>query len=164
MHYNEKLIILTGGTSVYDTRWSACDRPMTKYSAYFKKNIKTEYQKEIESKFGKYLLVSGKANNDFEYFFFDGVLILQSRRYWYQKPMEGVFFNSIVKAIIRYHNNQLVIKSPWVESDYLSKDCIREKLISIRHRIESYLENITPKQIGGQEIPIQTANRIKFTF
>jgi len=160
---NPKLIVMTGGSSVYHGRWSACDHPMTRWGR------PTETQKAIEDKIGTYLLARGLVNQAFGHIRYKNLLVIQSRKRWDQDPNESMFFASLLGVLTHYHNNNFLIKSPWKPKDKKDKQNIKQKLINIRNSLEIYIEGLSPKIIGYEDgkpitFKIPPKDRVMFTF
>ncbi|MFU8771875.1 MAG: hypothetical protein ACNA8H_05585 [Anaerolineales bacterium] len=96
------MFVLTGGSSVYKGRWSACDLPL--------QNKKV--QKVLEEKFGTYLLARGMVEGTFTSFVYQDIAIIQSRRYWFEQPQRHIFTTSLLKFLLEC-NEAITIPAPF---------------------------------------------------
>ena len=124
------MFILTGGSSVYKGIWSSCDNPIRDGNDYI-----TPIQREIDRKFGIYLLARGLVGRTFSYAKLGDILIIQTRRKWSDYPQPHIFWPSLLMAMTEFPDEIFVIHTQFDE----------QTCNAIRRRIESKL----PSAIGS---------------
>lgn len=127
------MYILTGGSSIRNAKWSACDIPIRNGS-----NRLAPIQMDIERKFGLYLLARGVVNGVFTSALLGDILIIQSRRYWNDDPQPHILAASLIKTLPQYPDEQFTIHTHFP----------KETCESIRRRIGIQLESKCPNAIG----------------
>ena len=117
------MFVLTGGSSVYDGKWTGCDEA-------FRKELLKSNASDIKIKVGTFLLARGLVNDAFGYYRHDNLLVIQSRKHWDDVPAMNIFTSSLIKLVTDYPREYFLIHSP-------IKD--KERLIKMRSVIAKYL-------------------------
>jgi len=119
--------VLSGGSSVSKGYWTAIDFPQENRQGYWIPELRN-----ISKLFADYLLASGQVDRGFGYLKYKDLIVVQSRLHKYDPPQEHHFFSSLLTFFGQNPGEVLMIKTPFD----------RETSISIRRRIQDYLEGI----------------------
>ena len=117
------MFVLTGGSSVYNGKWTGCDE------AYRPELLKSSTS-NIKIKVGTFLLARGLVNDAFGYYRHDNLLVIQSRKHWDDVPAMNIFTSSLIKLVTENPDEHFIIHSP-------IKD--KERLIRMRNTIAKYI-------------------------
>jgi len=105
------MIVLTGGSTVFNRTWHACDKPLRNHGR------RSQLQFTIDSKVGQYLVSHGLVNRTFSYITFkvhdQEILILQSRNYYKAPVSDEKLISSIMAWFSDHHHGAIVVKSPY---------------------------------------------------
>ena len=131
------MYILLGGSSIRNAKWSACDIPIRDSN-----NLLAPIQKDIERKFGIYLLARGLVEGVFGYAQLGDIMIIQTRRSWRDDPQPHIFAASLIQAIAQNPEEKFTIYTRFP----------KETCESIRRRIEVQFESKCPSAIGHLDL------------
>lgn len=126
------MIVLTGGSSVFNRVWAACDKPIRDHHGWL-----TQRQLDINAHVGRYLVAHGLVNRDFGYIRLPelDLLVLQTRNF-YKAPISDTKLTASLFKFIGRHDDSVVIKSPYPSDVGRNKQI--ERLQAIRRNIARY--------------------------